>query len=131
MPYLPAMSRFQHEDGPIKEILHRIASLQLGKGVPSYEIYDKQTNDYYECDLIVVTGFGVFVVELKHWTGKIHISPISWTVNATQHRPDPHKNNRFKAKLLTSGLLSPLFSNSSGRLVRVSGCFNPSRRRCH
>lgn len=100
MPYLPTMSRFQHEDGPIKEILHRIASLQLGKGVPSYEIYDKQTNDYYECDLIVVTGFGVFVVELKHWTGKIHISPISWTVNATQHRPDPHKNNRFKAKLL-------------------------------
>jgi hypothetical protein len=60
----------------------------LGGYVAALEVYDKQTNDYYECDLIVICAFGVFVTELKHWTGRIQVAPRTWLVNGSQHRPE-------------------------------------------
>lgn len=94
------VSRFPHEAQSLNAICGLLRSLGLGGYVAAFEVYDKQTNDYYECDLIVVCAFGVFVTELKHWTGRIQVAPRSWLINGSQHRPDPHASNRFKCKVL-------------------------------
>lgn len=94
------ISRFPHEAQSLNAICGSLRSLGLGGYVAAFEVYDKQTNDYYECDLIVVCAFGVFVTELKHWTGRIQVAPRSWLINGSQHRPDPHASNRFKCKVL-------------------------------
>jgi serine/threonine protein kinase len=97
---VPSRSRFEHEGHAIQIILERLQSAQLGSAVGNFEVFDANTNDYYECDLIVVCAFGVFVTELKHWTGRIQVAPRSWLINGSQHRPDPHASNRFKCKVL-------------------------------
>jgi serine/threonine protein kinase len=97
---VPSTSRFEHEGQAIQMILERLQSAQLGAAVGNFEVFDANTNDYYECDLIVVCAFGVFVTELKHWTGRIQVAPRNWLINGTQHRPDPHASNRFKCKVL-------------------------------
>ena len=63
-------------------------------------IYDNQLNNYFEIDLLLVTNFGIFVIELKHWTGHIIIEPHNWVVNDFCYRADPHKINSFKSKLI-------------------------------
>ena len=97
---VPSTSRFEHEREAIQAILERLRSAQLGTAISNLELFDSVTNDYYECDLIVVCGVGVFVTELKHWTGRIQIAPRTWLINGSQHRPDPHASNRFKCKVL-------------------------------
>jgi serine/threonine protein kinase len=96
----PSTSRFEHERQAIEMIRQRLLSAQLGSTIGNFEVFDANTNDYYECDVIVVCAFGVFVTELKHWTGRIQVAPRSWVINGSQHRPDPHANNRFKCKVL-------------------------------
>jgi serine/threonine protein kinase len=100
IPSVPSTSRFEHERQAIEMIRQRILSAQLGSTIENFEVFDANTNDYYECDLIVVCAFGVFVTELKHWTGRIQVAPRSWLINGSQHRPDPHASNRFKCKVL-------------------------------
>ena len=103
------LSRFPHEAQSLNAICGALRSMGLGGHVAALEVYDKQTNDYYECDLIVICAFGVFVTELKHWTGRIQVAPRTWLVNGSQHRPDPHASNRFKCKLLR-GIYSHAFN---------------------
>lgn len=93
-------SRFEHESQALQIISARLKSSQLGLEISNYEVYDRTTNDYYECDQIVICNFGVFVTELKHWSGSIEVGPRTWCVNRSQHRPDPHATNRFKCKIL-------------------------------
>ena len=95
-------SRFPHEAEAIQALLGKVrsANLEVPQILCNYEVYDKATNDYYECDVVIVCGFGVFVTELKHWTGHIQVAPRTWIVNGSQYRPDPHLSNRFKCKIL-------------------------------
>lgn len=63
-------------------------------------LFDKQSNNYYEYDIILVAHSGIYVIELKHWSGHIRVEPYNWIINNTQTRTDPHKNNGFKCKVL-------------------------------
>jgi serine/threonine protein kinase len=94
------VSRFPHEAQSLRTISSLLQSARLGNSIPTLEVYDSATNDYYECDLVVVCAFGVFVTELKHWTGRIEVGPRTWRINGSQYRPDPHASNRFKCKIL-------------------------------
>lgn len=95
-----AYSLFAHEKSAQETISRRVRAHQLGEVLFNLEIHDPQSNRYFEVDLVVVTRFGVFVVELKHWTGRIEIRPNTWLQNGSFYKPDPHKANNFKAKLL-------------------------------
>ena len=93
-------SLFSHEQAAIDEIIDRIKKHSLGLVLTNLEIHDPQSNRYFETDLIVVSTFGIYVVELKHWSGRIEIRANSWIQNRSFYKPDPHKANNFKAKLL-------------------------------
>ncbi len=95
-----SISRFPHEAESLRAICSLLQSATLGDGIPTLEVYDRATNDYYECDLIAICGFGIFVTELKHWTGCIEVGARTWRINGSQYRPDPHASNRFKSKIL-------------------------------
>ena len=71
-----------------------------GKTINNVEIYDKQSNNYYEYDCVLVAHSGIYVIELKHWSGRIEIAEYNWLINEAVYRRDPHKLNNFKAKLL-------------------------------
>lgn len=93
-------SLFEHEQVAIEIISKSIAKMRLGKMLNNVLIYDPQTKNYYEYDLIIICHLGLYVVELKHWSGKIQVAPYNWLIHGTQYRPDPHKNNSFKCKIL-------------------------------
>ena len=93
-------SLFAHEDDAIKAIRGHVEAHNLGETLNSLELHDRQSNRYFETDLVIVSRFGVYVVELKHWSGRIEIRPNSWLQNESFFKPDPHKANNFKAKLL-------------------------------
>jgi len=93
-------SLFAHESRAINEIQSYIAAHKLGKILANLEIHDPQTNRYFETDIVIVSQFGVYVVELKHWSGLVEIRPNSWLQNKSFFKKDPHKANNFKAKLL-------------------------------
>jgi serine/threonine protein kinase len=69
--------------------------------IPNYDLHDPSTNQYLECDLIIISTAKLAVVELKHWSGAIDIGPQTWTVNG-RTRKDPHKVNNHKCKVLKS-----------------------------
>ncbi|SPD75420.1 putative Serine/threonine protein kinase [uncultured Desulfobacterium sp.] len=93
-------SLFAHEDEALDAIAHHVEAHRLGATLRNLELYDKQSNRYFETDLVVVSRFGVYVVELKHWSGRIEVRPNCWLQNRSFFKPDPHKANNFKAKLL-------------------------------
>ena len=93
-------SLFEHEQVAMEIISNSIAKMRLGKMLSNVLIYDPQTKNYYEYDLIIISHSGVYVAELKHWSGRIQIAPYNWIIHGTQYRPDPHKNNSFKCKIL-------------------------------
>ena len=93
-----ATSLFLHEEKAIKKIESQ--AYHIGKFLNNVLIYDNQLNNYFEIDLLLVTNFGIFVIELKHWTGHIIIEPHNWVVNDFCYRADPHKINSFKSKLI-------------------------------
>lgn len=95
-----AYSLFAHERSAQEEIRRRVQAHQLGEVLFNLELHDPQSNRYFEVDLVVITRFGVFVVELKHWSGRIEIRPNTWLQNGSFYKPDPHKANNFKAKLI-------------------------------
>jgi len=93
-------SLFQHESQAIDQISGAIKRFTLGKYVSNLLVYDEGTRDYYECDVIIVGYCGIYLVELKHWTGHIRVAPYNWGKDHVKHRRDPHANNTFKAKIL-------------------------------
>lgn len=93
-------SLFAHEANALETIERQIKAHKLGEILCNLELHDKQSNRYFEVDLVIVSRFGVYVVELKHWSGRIEIRPNSWLQNESFFKTDPHKVNNFKAKLL-------------------------------
>ncbi|SHI78995.1 protein kinase domain-containing protein [Desulfofundulus thermosubterraneus] len=93
-------SLFEYEQSAIEIINNNILSQHIGKLVNNVSLHDTQSNNYYEYDVILVTHSGIYVVELKHWSGHIRIAPYNWEINGTHYRTDPHKNNSFKCKVL-------------------------------
>ncbi|WP_321495586.1 protein kinase [uncultured Desulfobacter sp.] len=94
-----SVSLYAHESIAINKILISIKSRGLGYVCSNIDIHDPQSNRYYEIDMFIASPYGLYVIELKHWTGKIVVQPYSWQVNGFS-RPDPHKSNNFKAKLI-------------------------------
>src|SRR5437867_802070 len=95
-----SQSLFVHEAAALDCISQHVKSHALGVVLTNLELHDPQSNRYFEVDLVVVSEFGVYVVELKHWSGRIDIRPNSWLQNGSFFKTDPHKSNNFKAKLL-------------------------------
>ncbi len=92
-------SLFSHEAAALEEISKRVKSHSLGLLLTNLDIHDPQSNRYFEIDALIVCRFGLYVVELKHWTGNVKIRPYTWCVNGLS-RTDPHRGNNFKAKLV-------------------------------
>ncbi len=93
-------SIFWHENIALEAIGSEVKRYALGHIISNLLIYDNQTNDYYECDLIIISPQGIYLVELKHWSGKIRIAPYNWIKDDVVYRQDPHRANLFKAKIL-------------------------------
>jgi len=101
-------SLFEHENNAINEIRQRMQTRGLGHVCQNLYIHDKQTNSYLELDVVAICRYGVYVIELKHWTGNIQIRPNNWLVNNSFSRKDPHILNNTKAKILR-GILERRF----------------------
>lgn len=93
-------SLFAHEKAAQEKIANHVKAHRLGVVLTNLQIHDSQSNRYFELDLVLIASFGVFVIELKHWSGRIVIQPNNWIQNNSFFKPDPHKANDFKAKLL-------------------------------
>jgi len=98
--FLDNTSLFEHENNAINEIQQRMETRGLGHVLHNLYIHDSQTNSYLEIDIVAICHYGVYVIELKHWTGHIQIKPNNWLVNNSFARKDPHILNSTKAKLL-------------------------------
>jgi serine/threonine protein kinase len=98
--YTENKSIFWHENIALEAIGSEVKRYALGHIISNILIYDNQTNDYYECDLIIIAPQGIYLVELKHWSGKIRIAPYNWIKDNVVYRQDPHRANLFKAKIL-------------------------------
>lgn len=93
-------SLFAHERAAQDAIKKHISLHALGTVLTNLQLHDVQSNRYFEVDLVVIANFGIYVVELKHWSGQISVQPNSWIQNNSFYKQDPHKANNFKAKLL-------------------------------
>ncbi len=91
-------SLFLHEEKAIREIENQIEN--MGRLVSNIVLYDSQSNNYFEIDILLATNFGVFVIELKHWSGHIRVQPYNWVINNFNYRSDPHRVNNFKSKIV-------------------------------
>lgn len=130
-------SIFSHEQKAIDQISRSIQKHNLGKLLSNFNIHEKQSNRYYEVDLFIVTEFGLFTVELKHWSGFLRVSPNSIVVNNMDHRSNPHPINGQKAKILKTEYLHrfptfPALWNESVVVfthenARVEGADSPSK----
>jgi len=109
-------SLFGHEAEAISTINERVVAASLGRELSNLEIHDPQSNRYFEIDVVIISGFGIYVVELKHWSGRIEVRPNSWVQNGSFYRPDPHKINGFKAKLIR-GIYERKFPSFPGLYV--------------
>jgi len=95
---LDETSLFEHEQIAINKLSKAIGGeVSL---LPNVFIWDPQTHNYYEYDLIIVGRSGIYVVDLKHWSGVIETRKYQWRINKNEYRPDPHMNNNFKCKIL-------------------------------
>ena len=91
-------SLFEHEQIALDEFSGLIQNeMRLIKNMM---IWDSQTNTYYEYDVIAIGCSGIYVVDLKHWTGDIEIQEYQWRIGRSKYRTDPHINNNFKCKIL-------------------------------
>lgn len=92
-------SLFEHEQQAIDRIKNSVVDQGI-ESLSNIHIFDLSTHCYFEYDLIIIATSGIYVVELKHWTGNIDIMQYNWHINNTKYRVDPHKNNSFKCKIL-------------------------------
>lgn len=97
---LERKSLFEHEQSAIDKIVSSVEGYMPVRCLNNIYIWESQSNTYFEYDLIVIARSGIYVVELKHWTGDIEIKQYQWRINKTKYRVDPHKNNSFKCKVL-------------------------------
>ena len=129
-------SLFAHEAEALAAIRRHVKTHGLGEAVSNLDVHDSQSNRYFETDLLIVARFGVYVVELKHWSGRIAVRPNSWIQNDSFFKSDPHKANNFKAKLL-KGLYERRFPQLphvyfesvvvlTNEEVEASGCAMPT-----
>jgi len=116
LPSSKSTSLFAHEQQAIDAITRSIERHKLGHVLPNLDIHDPQSNRYFETDIVVVACFGIFVVELKHWSGRVEIRPNSWIQNDSYYKKDPHRVNSFKAKLIR-GLFERRFPTSEKTFV--------------
>lgn len=98
-------SLFAHESQALQWLDARRGAARM---VQNFNLHDPATNAILECDAIFVAASGVYMVELKHWTGTIKISSYNWLLNGWEHRKNPHHTNIYKAKVLR-GLLQHAF----------------------
>ena len=98
-------SLFSHEARAIEWLDTRRGAAQM---VHNFHLHDQETNRILECDAILVAGSGVYMVELKHWSGDIKVSAYNWLLNGWEHRKNPHYTNVYKAKVL-KGLIQHTF----------------------
>lgn len=91
-------SLFEHERDALRAISAGIGG--TGYLLPNIMLYDDQSRDYYEYDCILVSSSGIYVLELKHWSGHIRVTPYNWLIDAYRYRRDPHAANSLKCKLL-------------------------------
>lgn len=95
-------SLFRHELDAIQAIRSQLESECLGKLVPNVNLYDSANGTYHECDIIIAAPSGLYVVELKHWSGSIEVRGYDWIRNHTNYERSPHRSNQFKCKVLKS-----------------------------
>lgn len=93
-------SLYEHENIAIELIKNSLYIHRLGKILCNLWLYEDQSKNYYEFDIILVARTGIYIVELKHWTGHIQIAPYNWIINKTHYRNDPHKSNGLKCRIL-------------------------------
>jgi serine/threonine protein kinase len=91
------LCKFPHEEKALQSIIPPLEN-QV-EFIQNYDLYDPATNYYYECDLIAVCANFIAIVELKHWSGEIEVSPYNWQVNG-RFRKDPHQANKYKCQVL-------------------------------
>ena len=132
-----ASSLFVHEKTALDKITQRIRSLNLGEALCNLELHDVQSNRYFETDLVLIAKYGIYIIELKHWSGTLEVRPNTWIQNRSFHKRDPHKANNFKAKLL-KGIFerkyphfpSPFFESVvvfTNPEIDARGCTNPKK----
>ncbi len=92
------MSLFEHERHALEALRSGLGN--LGRMVANVQLYDDQSKGYYECDAILVTRTGIYVAELKHWSGHVRIAPYHWLIDGSRQREDPHRANGFKCRVL-------------------------------
>ena len=97
-------SLFLHEQEAIDEIAHLVSESKLGELVSNIILYDQQSTNFYEYDLILINKARIFVIELKHWSGSIQIDnrldPHNWQIGEGRYRRNPHIVNAHKCKIL-------------------------------
>ncbi len=91
-------SLFEHEERALQVIESGMPGGD--RLLSNVEIHDDQSNSYYEYDVILAARSGLYVVELKHWSGHIRVAPHHWVVDHYRPRRDPHLTNSFKCRLL-------------------------------
>lgn len=91
-------SLFEHEERAIQAIRRRMPG--RGRLLSNLEIHDQQSNSYYEYDVILAMRSGLYVVELKHWSGRVRVAPYQWVIDDYRYQRDPHLTNSFKCRLL-------------------------------
>ncbi len=100
-------SLFEHEGIAIQKIKSHLGD--SFSFLSNILIWDRQTNEYYEYDLIIVCQSGIYVIELKHWSGEIEIQEYQWRIDRTRYRNDPHRTNKLKCQIL-KGIYERQFS---------------------
>lgn len=93
-------SIYEHEQTAIQDLKRLLNQHQIGELLNNILLFDEQSRTYLEYDVIIVARSGIYVVELKHWSGHIEIAPYNWIINHTAYRQDPHQLNEFKCKVL-------------------------------
>lgn len=93
-------SFFAHEQNAIDEIKRYFAHKTSFRVLSNLLIHDPQSNYYYEYDLIIIARTNIYVVELKHWSGRIEVASYNWRINESNYRRDPHTSNIYKSKVL-------------------------------
>jgi serine/threonine protein kinase len=96
-------SLFLHEQEAMDKINYLVSESKLGELVSNITLYDQQSTNFYEYDLILISKARIFVIELKHWSGNIQIQkqdPLNWQIGEGRYRRNPHIINAHKCKIL-------------------------------
>lgn len=97
-----ASSLYSHEQAAINEIRYEVQRHQIGRIISNLELFDAASGRYLECDIILAAPTGLYVVELKHWSGHVRIDPYNWEREVGRYVESPHRPNQMKCKVLKS-----------------------------